>query len=108
MYVLFRAFSLRRGGALWLLIPTFARWVNMDTRSSWGWCTGRGGDWPFGSTESPRLRRRWSGKVEDGHRRPTFRELAPDDWPAAQNYLALIGPVCAAAGLLVLVINVAV
>ena len=30
MYVLFRAFSLGRGAALWLLIPTFLLWANVD------------------------------------------------------------------------------
>ena len=29
-YVLFRAFTLGRGGALWLLIPTFVIWANID------------------------------------------------------------------------------
>ena len=29
-YVLFRAFTLGRGGALWLLIPTFVLWANID------------------------------------------------------------------------------
>jgi tetratricopeptide (TPR) repeat protein len=30
MYVLFRAFTMGRGGALWLLIPTFLVWANVD------------------------------------------------------------------------------
>jgi tetratricopeptide (TPR) repeat protein len=30
MYVLFRAFVLGRSGALWLLIPTFLLWANLD------------------------------------------------------------------------------
>jgi tetratricopeptide (TPR) repeat protein len=30
MYILFQAFSLGRAGALWLLIPTFVVWANVD------------------------------------------------------------------------------
>ena len=30
VYLLFRAFSLGRGGALWLLVPTFLLWANID------------------------------------------------------------------------------
>ena len=30
MYILFRAFSLRRGGTLWLMIPIFLIWANLD------------------------------------------------------------------------------
>ena len=30
MYVLFRAFCLGRGRALWLLVPTFLLWANLD------------------------------------------------------------------------------
>ena len=85
MYILFRAFSLGRGGALWLLIPTFVLWANIDESFFTGLLVlaaaviGRLLD----GTVTRRLRYQPSGKVGNGQPATISGESATNAEPAA-------------------------